>query len=73
MTFVDYCLENPEEKPDIDEWVDRWHHGDGAEGQELWDFLGFTREEYGEWVRDLSYEAKIIAARRYAHSQAPPR
>jgi hypothetical protein len=73
MNYVAYCLENPEETPDIDEWVDRWHHGDAADGEEIWEFLGFTREEYAEWVRDPSYADKVLAARRYAASQSPSR
>ena len=73
MTFVEYCLERPDEKPNIDEWVDRWHHGDRAEGEELWEFLGFTQKEYAEWVKDPSYADKIMAARRYTRSQSSSR
>ena len=70
MNYVAYCLENPEKDPDIDDWIDRWHHGDGKEGETLHEFLGFTWEEYAEWVRDPGYAAKVLAARRYVAAQS---
>lgn len=37
-----------EEKDDL---IDAWHNGAG-EGQELYEFLGMTREEYSNYVKD---------------------
>ena len=67
-TYLDYCLEHPDENPNIDDWVDRWHADKAPEGMKLHEYLGFTWEEYGEWMRDPEYASKIVAAQRYMRS-----
>jgi hypothetical protein len=34
----------------IDDFIDNWHAN--PRGAELWEFLGFTKEEYAIWVRE---------------------
>jgi hypothetical protein len=34
----------------VDDLIDLWHKGGGGTGKELFEFLGWTREEYFEWV-----------------------
>ena len=48
---------------EIDDHVDRWHGGDGPEGQPLHQYLGLTSEEYSAWVEDASVLPSIVVAR----------
>lgn len=50
MTFVDQFLAGQVSADDIDDFVAKWHEGDGS--TDLHAFLGLTRAEYGAWVKD---------------------
>ncbi|UQE73877.1 hypothetical protein MYK68_14170 [Gordonia sp. PP30] len=62
-TFVDACLANQARPTDIDDWVDRWHDGEGPE-LSLDDFLGFTADEAQRALRATSTVEAIIESRR---------
>jgi hypothetical protein len=64
MDFTTYCVSNPTEKPDPDDWVDRWHNGECPDGQKLHEYLGLTWSEYGMFVKDPDYIWKVVAARK---------
>jgi len=34
---------------EIDDEIEKWHRGHGLD-QTIYEFLGWTREEYGRWV-----------------------
>lgn len=61
-TFMDAALSGRTASPDIDDWVDRWHEGDGGGG--LADYLGMTADEYSLWVERPSVLPWILAARQ---------
>ncbi len=51
-TFLDAVRAGEAKLIDIDEWVERWHFSCGAAfGLELREYLGFSKEVYGAWVR----------------------
>lgn len=60
--FIDACLAGDALLVEIDDYVDRWHEGNGFD-VELPVFLGFSEEEYSLWVERPSSLRWIIAAR----------
>lgn len=56
--FVDACLTGEAIPKDIDDYVSRWHDGEGPEL--LHEFLGMTREEYRLWAERPSAIDAII-------------
>ena len=49
-TFVEKCLGGEALLDDIDDYIDRWHEGEGDPDASLAAFLGFTDEEYKLWA-----------------------
>ena len=50
MNFIDGYRAGFYDKNQIDDFVESWHKD--QQGLELWDYLGFTRNEYAKWVVD---------------------
>ncbi|HMS74138.1 hypothetical protein [Gordonia sp. (in: high G+C Gram-positive bacteria)] len=65
-TFVDACLAGRADREDIDDWVDRWHDGEGPD-LSLYEFLGFTPHETRLWLKDSRTLGAIISGRRSLH------
>ncbi len=47
---------------DIDDYVDLWH--ERCDDQQIYEFLGLTRDEYALWLRDPDVLPHIARARR---------
>ncbi|OUC77283.1 hypothetical protein [Gordonia lacunae] len=62
-TFIDACLQGVATPADIDDWVDRWHAGEGPD-LTLGEFLGFTPDEGKMWAEDPTCLDEIINAHR---------
>jgi hypothetical protein len=60
-TFMDACAAGDATAADFDDYVERWHKGDGD--GELWEFLGMTRAEYARTVENASALESIIKER----------
>lgn len=58
--FIKDCLSGKAEYQDIDDYIDLWHEREGEE--ELYQFLGMTKDEYASFVTDPNTLPKIIAA-----------
>lgn len=58
-TFIEKCLNGDVLCDDIDDYIDIWHESDSED--ELFEFLGMTREEYALWVKDPDALPQIIA------------
>jgi len=63
-TFVDKCLTGEALLADVDDYIDRWHEGEGDPDASLAKFLGFTDEEYKLWAEKPNTLAFILNARR---------
>jgi hypothetical protein len=63
-SFIDLCLQGAASPEQIDSYVSQWHAGKIALDIELRDFLGMSRQEYAEWLRDANALHSIIAARK---------
>jgi hypothetical protein len=63
-TFVDKCLSGEALLDDIDDYIDRWHEGDGDPDASLSSYLGFTDEEYKLWAEKPNTLAFILNARK---------
>lgn len=63
-TFVKLCLDGDALAEDIDDFVDVWHQG--GTGLPLYEFLGFTHDEYKLWVERPNSLDLILYARRFA-------
>jgi len=61
-TFVQECVHGDATPSAIDDFVERWHAGEG-EGT-LAEYLGFTAAEYAAWVEDPDRLASILDAYR---------
>ena len=62
-TFIDAVLAGEAFWTDIDEWVRRWHAGEGT--GELPEFLGMSGDEYAVWVEKPTALRAILAAHEY--------
>ena len=62
-TFVEQCLEGVVDADAIDDFVVRWHGGEG--GDSLPDFLGLNDEEYALWVERSAFLPAILASKRF--------
>lgn len=58
--FIAMCLSGEVAPDDIDEFVGKWHEGDGKGA--IYEYLGMTREEYFAWVRDPNALSDIVRA-----------
>ena len=61
MSYITDCLQ-ANITLDIDDYVTHWHISDS--GVSLSDFLGITRQEYYEWVKQDDNIHKIVAKYR---------
>jgi hypothetical protein len=61
-TFMQRVLEGRELWLDADDWVERWHDGEGK--VPLHDYLGMTWSEYQLWTEKPEALRLIIAARQ---------
>ncbi len=61
-TFFDSYLSGEVLAEDIDDYVDRWHSESGK--QQIYDFLGLSRDEYSLWLRHPDLLPQIARARR---------
>lgn len=63
-TFVDDVLAGRTSLEAVDDYVDRWHDGEGA--GTLAEHLGLSGPEYDAWIRDAKALAGVVAARSAA-------
>lgn len=63
-TFIELCLSGDAFLDEIDDYVDKWHDGDG-QNLELHEYLGLNDEEYSLWLTSPSQLANIIFAREH--------
>lgn len=68
QTFVHACLVGSALLGDVDDWVDRWHRGEGPD--DLNAYLGFTPDEGKLWAEQPEALRFVIAAHRYETSVA---
>lgn len=61
MDFITLCLQGRVFSVEIDDWIDAWHKGDYE--CELYEFLGMSKEEYGDWVECSKTIEQIIEIR----------
>ena len=61
--FVARCLAGDALVDDIDDYIDRWHDGEGSPDESLAEFLGFTDEEYKLWAENPDFLPFILNAR----------
>lgn len=62
MTFVEQVLAGNAAVDDVDDYVERWHAGEG-EGS-LADFLGLSSAEYDAWVNDAGALRRLLERRQ---------
>lgn len=68
LNFLDACLNGEAFIEEIEDYVEKWHDGEG-ENQELYEFLGFTKDEYTLFLHNNnSVIKKILFNRRYGYS-----
>lgn len=67
-TFVDDVVAGRTTLDALDDYIDRWHDGEGR-GSALHDFLGLTWEEYGAWIKDPAALNTVIALKRSAPAE----
>jgi hypothetical protein len=58
-TFIDLCLNGEALPTDIEEFIGRWHEGEG-ESKELHEYLGMNWDEYALWVEKPAALSYII-------------
>jgi hypothetical protein len=61
-TFLDRYLNGEVLAEDIDDFIDLWHKN--PKGQEIYEFLGMSEQEYSLWLRDPDTLPQIARARR---------
>lgn len=62
VSFVERVLEGTASCEDIDDYVERWHEGDGD--VELHEYLGLSWDEYALWVEKSDSIEPIIARKK---------
>ena len=62
LPFIELYLSGKVLPEDIDDYVDKWHANPA--GQEIYEFLGMSEEEYSLWLRDPNALPHIARARR---------
>lgn len=62
-TFIDLCISGDAFDDEIDDFIEKWHEGEG-ESLELHEFLGMTESEYRLWLACPNQLATIISAKR---------
>jgi len=61
--FVDDCLKGISTVDQIDDYIEKWHLGDGKD-KSLYEYLGLTRKEYSQWIRFSDVLNLIIENKR---------
>jgi hypothetical protein len=61
--FVDRCLSGDAYLDEIEDYVELWHSTETDE--DVWTFLGLTRDEYALWVERPSSLRYVLFARRF--------
>ncbi len=59
MTFIEACWAGEAVVEDIDNWVSKWHGGEGW-SLSLAQYLGMSAEQYARWVRSPMCLQSII-------------
>ncbi len=62
-SFVESCLAGETHAVEIDRFVDQWHESDFA--CSLPEYLGFSDEEYAEWVENPQSLSVIMFAHKH--------
>lgn len=62
-SFVESCLAGEARADQIDRFVDEWHESDI--GCSLAEYLGFSGEEYAEWVENPESLSVILFAHKH--------
>ncbi|MEW6237245.1 MAG: hypothetical protein AB1656_17820 [Candidatus Omnitrophota bacterium] len=62
-TFIEKCLKGSALLDEIDDYIDAWREDESGE-EELYEFLGMTKEEYSLWVTDPDVLPFIVMARK---------
>jgi hypothetical protein len=62
LPFIELYLKGEVLPETIDDYVDQWHAN--PDGQEIYEFLGMSREEYALWLRDPNVLPHIARARK---------
>lgn len=65
-TFLELYLNGEVLADEIDDFVDEWHANPGV--NEIYEFLGMTKEEYSLWLRDPESLPHIARSR---HANLP--
>src|SRR5690242_14356352 len=60
-SFIDLYLDGKVLADDIDDFIDSWHTQ--SSDINIYDFLGFSEEEYSAWLRDPDSLPHIACAR----------
>jgi hypothetical protein len=58
-TFLQKFIDGEANSNEINDYVDEWHE-EFEDGVELYEFLGFTKEEYKSWAEDPDYNLHDI-------------
>ena len=61
--FLFKCLDGQVDLEDIDDFIDAWHNGDSEE--ELYEYLGLTRDEYALYVEKPITLPYIIMSHKF--------
>jgi hypothetical protein len=61
-TFIELYVNGKVLPEEIDEYVDKWHASPG--NQQIYDFLGMSKDEYSLWLRDPDVLPHIVRSRR---------
>lgn len=62
-SFIQECLAGKARAEEVDDWVARWHEGDG-QGKELHEFLGMSNAEYEQWMHQPLTLYKVLYERQ---------
>lgn len=65
MTWMERCLAGTSRPDDIDDFIGRWHDGDG-QGMRLHEYLGLTWDEYARWAEGRSGAEELVRGRSAA-------
>lgn len=62
-TFIEKCIAGEANLEEIDDYVEKWHNGDGR-NMELYEYLGMTKQEYSVWMLKPNEIENIINDRK---------
>jgi len=62
QTFLDRYIAGKTRREEIDDYVDAWHGNPGQ--MELHEFLGMSKQEYAQWLRNPDALDEIALARK---------